>query len=180
VRSEFQAVFIDRDGTIGGTGHFIHPRDFYLYPRAADAIRLLKESGLKVFALTNQHRISRGEATEEEFEQQFKEFGFDQGYICPHGLDRECSCRKPGTGMLLRAAKEHNLDLSKCVVIGDVGDTDMLAAHRVGAMKILVKTGWGEGSITIFRDKWAEIEADYVAEDIYSAVTWLLKEKEEK
>lgn len=97
---DVQAVFMDRDGTIGGTGHFIHPRDF---------------------------------------EEQFREYGFDQSYICPH--EQECICRKPKPGMLLHASEQHDLDLSKCVVIGDVGDTDMLAAHAVGATKIMVKTG---------------------------------------
>lgn len=57
-----QAVFVDRDGTIGGTGHFVHPRDFQLFPNAQAAIDLLKKQGVKVFALTNQHRISLEEA----------------------------------------------------------------------------------------------------------------------
>lgn len=176
--SDIQAVFIDRDGTLGGTGHFIHPKDFSPYPNALEAITLLKNAGLKVFALTNQHRIGRGDATEDEFIQQFREFGFDQAYICPHEFGIECFCRKPATGMLLRAAEEHNLDLKKCVVIGDVGDSDMLAAHRVGAIKILVRTGWGEGSITTYRDKWAKVEPDFIADDIYAAVNWLLNRAE--
>lgn len=50
--------------------------------------------------------------------------------------------------MLLEAAKKHNLDLTKCFVIGDVGSTDILAAHAVGATKILVLTGWRESSPT--------------------------------
>lgn len=66
-----QAVFIDRDGTIGGTGHFIHPKEFKLFGNAQDAINLLRDSGLKVLAFTNQYRISRGETTIEEFENQF-------------------------------------------------------------------------------------------------------------
>ncbi len=136
-----QAVFMDRDGTIGGTGHFVHPDSFTLYPNAQKSIDLLKLAGIRVFALTNQHRISRGEATVEAFNKQFQGYGFDQAYICPH--EDECVCRKPKPGMLIDAAKEHNLDLTKCVVIGDVGSTDMLAAHAVGAKKILVRTGWG-------------------------------------
>ncbi|WP_285074978.1 hypothetical protein [Paenibacillus sp. UMB7766-LJ446] len=75
---DIQAVFMDRDGTIGGTGHFIHPRDFELYPNAKEAIMLLKTSGIKVFAFTNQYRISRGEATVQDFDEQFHEYGFDQ------------------------------------------------------------------------------------------------------
>lgn len=125
------AVFIDRDGTIGGTGHFIHPKDFTLYEGAQDAINELKEAGLKVFAFTNQHRISRGAATAEEFRAQFDNYGFDDSFICPHEHDENCECRKPRTGMLLAAAAKYGLDLSRCVVIGDVGDTDLLAAHTV-------------------------------------------------
>jgi HAD superfamily hydrolase (TIGR01662 family) len=172
-----QAVFIDRDGTIGGTGHFIHPNDFLLFPNAQEAINLLKNNGLKVFAFTNQYRISRGEATIQEFEEQFKELGFDQSYICPH--DQECNCRKPKPGMLLKASEQYNLDLTRCVVIGDVGDTDMLAAHAVGAIKIIVRTGWGEGSLTKYRNKWIETEPDYIALDILDAVTWIITNKAE-
>ncbi|WP_274365312.1 HAD-IIIA family hydrolase [Paenibacillus thermotolerans] len=174
-----QAVFIDRDGSIGGTGHFIHPKDFELYPFAAEAIERLKHEGIKVFAFTNQHRISKGEAAEEQFVEQFASFGFDQAYICPHSSDAGCDCRKPSPGMLLRAAEEHRLDLTKCVVIGDVGSTDMLAAERVGAVKILVKTGWGEQSLGKYRSQWAEAEPDFIADNVLEGVKWLLDNKQE-
>lgn len=78
--SIFLAVFMDRDGTIGGTGHFIHPRDFTLFEGAQEAINELKAVGLKVFAFTNQHRISSGQATIEDFRIQFNEFGFDDSF----------------------------------------------------------------------------------------------------
>jgi len=169
-----EAVFIDRDGTIGGNGHFIHPNHFQLFPNAITAIQLLKRHSIKVFAFTNQHRIARGEAMIGEFEAQFRSYGFDQSYICPHGMEEDCSCKKPNGGMLLRAAEEHRLDLTQCVVIGDVGSTDMLAAHRVGARKILVRTGWGADSLGKFRDKWSETEPDYIADDLLEAVQWVL------
>ncbi|WP_168124067.1 HAD-IIIA family hydrolase [Paenibacillus sp. HB172176] len=172
---ELQAVFIDRDGTIGGTGHFIHPNDFSLFKHSQEAINLLKENGLKVFAFTNQYRISRGEATIEEFKEQFESFGFDHSYICPH--EQECECRKPKPGMLLEASKDYNLNLSRCVVIGDVGSTDMLAAHAIGAKKILVKTGWGKDSLTKYREKWIEAEPEYIAEDLLDAVNWIIMKK---
>lgn len=170
-----QAVFIDRDGTIGGTGHFIHPRDFELYPGVEQALAQLKEAGLKLFAFTNQHRISRGQATEGEFRRQFAGYGFDQAYICPHSSEEPCLCRKPGTAMLEQAADEHGLDLRRCAVIGDVGSTDMLAAAKVGAVKVLVRTGWGEQSLGEYRHTWAETEPDYVAQDLPKAASWLLR-----
>jgi histidinol-phosphate phosphatase family protein len=173
--TKLQAVFVDRDGTIGGTGHFIHPRDFVLYDGAQEAINNLREAGLKVFSFTNQHRISKGEATVEEFKSQFDTYGFDDSFICPHGSDERCECRKPRPGMLFAAAKKYGLDLSKCVVIGDVGDTDMLAAHSAGTMKVLVRTGWGEGSLYDYRHKWKETEPDFIARDITEAVNWILE-----
>jgi histidinol-phosphate phosphatase family protein len=172
--TDLQAIFIDRDGTIGGTGHFIHPKDFSLFDGAQEAINELKKAGLKVFAITNQHRISRGEATLEEFRLQFRTYGFDDSFICPHDSNEKCDCRKPNPGMLFEAADKYKLDLRRCVVIGDVGDIDMLAAHAVGSKKILVRTGWGEGSLKEFRSKWKMVEPDYIASNINEAVKWIL------
>ncbi|WP_353625951.1 HAD hydrolase-like protein [Bacillus sp. JCM 19041] len=69
----------------------------------------------------------------------------------------------------------HHLDLTKTAVIGDVGATDMLAADKVGAMKILVRTGWGEKSLGSFRHTWKDIVPDYIARDLLDAVKWIQK-----
>ncbi|MDI6895322.1 MAG: HAD hydrolase-like protein [Bacillota bacterium] len=91
------------------------------------------------------------------------------------GTDRSrCGCRKPLPGLLLRAAREHELDLTRTAVIGDTGATDMVAANAVGAIKILVRTGLGEGSLNEFRHSWADVEPDYVAADLLDAVEWLV------
>lgn len=171
--NKIQAVFIDRDGTIGGSGHFIHPRNFTLFEGAQDSINKIKQAGLKVFAFTNQHRISRNEATIEEFRLQFEQYGFDDSFICPHSEIDNCNCKKPKPGLLFEAAEKYRLDLSECVVIGDVGDTDMLAAHTVGAIKVVVKTGWGESSLMKYRDKWKYIQPDFIAHNINEAVEWI-------
>lgn len=170
-----QAVFIDRDGTLGGTGHFIHPRDFTLFEGVQHSLTALKQSGIRMFAFTNQTRISRGEATVEDFRLQFAQYGFDDSLICPHAGSEACHCRKPKPGMLHEAARTYKLDLTKCAVIGDVGATDMLAAHAAGALKILVRTGWGEGSLHDFRHTWKDVHPDYVAADINEAVKWILE-----
>ena len=169
-----QAVFIDRDGTIGGNGHFIHPRDFKPYSFSQIALKMLKEKGVKLFAFTNQHRISLAEATVSEFQEEFLTYGFDDAFICPHSSDENCICHKPKPGMLIEASQKYNLDLTKCVVIGDVGSTDMLAAHLVGATKILVLTGWGKSSLNKYRHTWYDVEPDYVADNLLGAVEWLL------
>lgn len=171
---KLQAVFLDRDCTLGGTGNFVHPRDFMLYPWTMEALDLLRRSGCKLFAFTIQHRIAGGEATEAEFEAQFRAYGLDGTYLCPHSAEDGCSCRKPAPGLLHRAAAEHGLDLTQCAVIGDSGATDMLAAAAVGAVKILVRTGWGEGSLEAYRHTWADVEPDYIATDLLDAARWLL------
>jgi len=170
-----EAVFIDRDGTIGGDGHFIHPKDFKPYPFALEALKLLKDDGVKIFSFTNQHRISEGQATIEEFEEEFLSFGFDKTYICPHAMDGNCDCHKPEPGMLLKAAEENELNLKNCLVIGDLG-SDMVAADIVGAKKILVKTGWGQGSIGEYRHLWKDVNTDYIAENLLDAVNWIITE----
>lgn len=170
---KIQAIFMDRDGTIGGTGHFIHPNDFKPYKNFYKAVELLREHNIKIFGFTNQHRIASKEVELQDFVREFNGYGFDDSYICPHEIGGDCDCHKPKPGMLLQAAREYSLDLTKCVVIGDVG-TDMIAANEVNAIKILVKTGWGEGSLGEYRYKWIDVDPDYVAIDVLDAVRWLL------
>lgn len=168
-----QAIFFDRDGTLGGDGHFIHPNNFTLYDSTVEAFDVIKNSSVKKFSFTNQHRISRGEVSVEAFEHEFESYGFDRTYLCPHKMNHDtCECQKPRPGMLLQASKDYQLDLTKCVVIGDLG-SDMIAGDRVGCIKILVKTGWGLGSISDYRHLWEDVEADYIADDLLDAITWL-------
>ncbi|MEK4518102.1 HAD-IIIA family hydrolase [Paenibacillus sp. FSL H8-0122] len=170
-----QAVFVDRDGTMGGNGHFIHPRDFELFPYSLEALQLFKKHEIPIIALTNQHNISKGLATELDFRNEFDSYGFYSAYICPHEPEDGCVCHKPQPGMLLQAATDHGLDLTRCAVIGDVGSTDMLAAAAVGARRILVETGWGMQSLNKYRHLWYEQAApDYIAMDLLDAAKWLV------
>jgi histidinol-phosphate phosphatase family protein len=172
-----QAVFIDRDGTIGGSDRVIYPGEFELFPDVAESVQLLKKSGILICSFTNQPGISKGEASLESFERELKDFGFDRIYLCPHQHNEGCYCRKPSSAMLEKAAKDNNLDLNHCVVIGDRW-TDLLAANEVGCKKILVKTGSGKETYekyinNEFFGRWGEVKPDYVAEDFNDAVKWL-------
>ncbi|GGH88255.1 histidinol-phosphate phosphatase family protein [Pullulanibacillus pueri] len=131
-----------------------------------------------ICSFTNQSGISRGEVTSEEYEQELKGFGFDRVYLCPHQHHEECRCRKPSIGMLLQAAKENNLDLKDCVVIGDRW-TDMLAASEVGCLKILVITGAGKEALNKYQNheyfgQWSMVSPDFVARDFQEAANWVL------
>lgn len=171
-----QAVFLDRDGTIGeSAGKGSHsPEDFALYPFSPAAIAALKAAGIRVFSFSNQPWIARGETTLEAVEQQLLSFGFDQAFICPHDDGDGCGCRKPLPGLLTRAAELWRMDPENCVVIGDSW-RDMLAAGAVGARKILVRTGEGEHTLRRLKEKYPELRIDRVCENLREAVRSILE-----
>ncbi|AND41441.1 HAD-IIIA family hydrolase [Cytobacillus oceanisediminis] len=171
---QIEAIFLDRDGTIGGDDTVHYPGKFELFPFTAFHINKLKKHNVKIFSFTNQPGISRGFAKVKDFKEELKGFGFDEVYICPHGHDEGCSCRKPSPGMLLEAQRKHDLTLENCVVIGDRW-SDIVAAEKVGSIKILVRTGAGEFTVNEHFDKLKGIKIDYIANDLNDALTWLYK-----
>ncbi|WP_152392679.1 HAD-IIIA family hydrolase [Paenibacillus guangzhouensis] len=167
------AIFIDRDGTIGGSDEALYPGDFELFSCTKTSIERLKTLKTRLYGFTNQPGISRGEVSREEFEQEMKAFGFDGIYICPHQHTEGCECRKPKSGMLLKAAVENQIELTKCIVIGDRW-SDMLAAYHVGCSKILVLTGAGNDALNKYRYKWSITEPDYIAKDFEDATDYIM------
>ena len=88
-----KAVFLDRDGTMGGDGHGIHPNEFTMFDFAPAAIKLLNDAGVKVLMFTNQSRVAKGYFTEAILRQGFKKMEdelkahsafLDGIYFCPH------------------------------------------------------------------------------------------------
>ena len=178
------AVFIDRDGTIAEeVGYLNHASRFRMFPFAADAIQRLNKAGLPVIVVTNQSGVGRGyfpeslvHAVNELMTQQLAESGarIDAVYYCPHISAENCSCRKPKTGMLERAAQEHALDLRRSFVIGDrYGDMEL--ARNARARSILVRTGYGEGELAWHAANWP-VQPDFVAEDLSQASDWILRQ----
>ncbi|APH06062.1 HAD-IIIA family hydrolase [Bacillus weihaiensis] len=167
-----QAVFLDRDGTIGGSDSIHYPGDFHLFTHAQELIWKLKNDRIKILSFTNQPDISEGKATIQDFIDELITFGFDDIYICPHDQSEGCPCRKPEIGMLIEGAEKHQLHLEKCVVIGDRW-SDMVAASKANCIKILVKTGAGISTLNEHYDKLEEINIEYVAENLEEAINWL-------
>ena len=167
-----EAVFIDRDGTIGGDDTIHYPGSFECFPYTYSCIERLKASGMKVFSFTNQPGISKGRASVQEFMDELQSFGFDDIFICPHSPEEGCMCRKPGIGMLAEGAQKHQLNLRNCVVIGD-RSTDMAAAAKANCTKILVKTGTGQVALKEYEEKPDGISIDYTADDLQDAVQWI-------
>ena len=178
------AVFLDRDGTIAEeVGYLNHASRFRMFPFVAAAIRRLNEAGLPVIVVTNQSGVGRGyfpdslvHSVNELMTKQLAEVGakLDAIYYCPHTAADNCNCRKPRTGMLDRAAREHTLDLRRSFVVGD-RCVDMELARNVRARGILVRTGYGEGELAWHATKWPFLP-DFVAEDLARAADWIMRE----
>ncbi len=178
------AVFLDRDGTIAEeVGYLNHASRFRMFPFAAAAIRRLNEAGLPVVVVSNQSGVGRGyfpeslvQTVNELMTVQLTKSGarIDAIYYCPHTSTENCECRKPRTGMLERAAREHSLDLARSFVVGDrYGDMEL--AQRARAKSILVRTGYGEGELAWHSAKWPS-QPDFVAEDLSKAADWILRQ----
>jgi D-glycero-D-manno-heptose 1,7-bisphosphate phosphatase len=179
------AVFLDRDGTIAEeVGYLNHLSRFHIYPFAADAIRRLKAAGWCVVVVTNQSGVGRGffpeslvVETHEKLRREMDSAGaqIDAIYFCPHAGADNCECRKPKTGMLVRAATEHALDVKNSWVVGD-RYSDIELAHAAGCRSILVMTGYGRGDYEYNRESWPR-GPEFVAENLNEAVNIILKEQ---
>lgn len=148
------AVFLDRDGVLNEDKKYASdPKIAMLLPGVAGAIKRLNDAGMTVIVVSNQSGVARGYHTEDDVQKfnsslasQLRVEGarVDAWYYCPHlpeGSVSEfailCDCRKPKTGMLTKAAREHDIDLSKSYMVGDK-ERDIVAGATVGAKTILV------------------------------------------
>ena len=183
------AVFMDRDGClIEEMGYINHPSRVRLLPRTPAAVTRLNRAGIAAVMATNQAGIARDyfsketlEAVNAEVERQLDASGarLDALYVCTHHptagqppFRLECACRKPKPGLLLRAAAEMGLDLSRSVMIGDK-PSDIGAGQAAGVATVLVLTGYGRGEWEYRRHEWTP-GPDHVAEDLFDAVLWAL------
>jgi len=190
------AVFLDRDGTINEEVGYLDSLDkLKIIPSAYEAIRLINESGMKVVVISNQAGVARGFFTEdfvklthEHLQTALRQQGatIDNFYYCPHhpteGIEpyrKDCNCRKPAPGMLLRAVQDLNIDLTRSYLVGDRFN-DMEAGKKIGVRGILVKTGFGQSLLQDDGPDEAtpENKPDFIAADILEAVKWILKNKE--
>ena len=157
-----RGALLDRDGVINELVYFpeigiidspLNPDQFRLLPDVAKAIRALNELGFKVVVVSNQPGIAKGKITEELFEQirskmkkelEKEAAHLDAEYYCLHHPDAikkeyrvNCDCRKPKTGLFLRASSELGLDPSRSFSIGD-SLMDIKAGKAAGYKTILI------------------------------------------
>ncbi len=181
------AVFLDRDGTLNVERSFIsRPGQLELLPGAADAVRLLRETGFLLVIVTNQSVIARGDATEADIAKVHHKLEWELGkagayvdaiYLCPHHPDSGfagerpelklvCDCRKPATGLIERACRDLGIDPARSWMVGD-HTRDIETARRAGLRSVLVRTGYAG------RDGAFDVRPGHVADDILAASGWI-------
>ncbi len=143
-------IFLDRDGVINKKppkADYVKSWDeFEFLPGSVEAINLLTKNGYFIYILSNQAGIARGMMTEddlkeihEKMKKELEGYGAKVSgiYYCPHGWDEGCECRKPKPGMFFQAAREHHIDLTKTIFVGD-DERDLQAGNAAGCLTILI------------------------------------------
>jgi D-glycero-D-manno-heptose 1,7-bisphosphate phosphatase len=175
-----RAAFLDRDGVINRKPpegqYVIRWEDMEFLPGVPEAISLLTQAGLCVLVVSNQRCVAKGLLTAGDLEtihrqmcQKLAAAGavITEVYYCPHEEQPSCGCRKPAPGMLLRAAREHEIDLQTSWMIGD-SEIDIQAGRNAGCRTVrIVKSDEAGGGIGIG-------EADLLVPSLFDAVQRIL------
>lgn len=159
--SKNRAVLIDRDGVLNQLvfyedGHVSSPisaKQLVVYFRAAESIRKIHEMGYKAIVISNQPGVARKQFSYAELQRMNNKIrralakggvSLDGEYYClhhPQALIKkyrvDCSCRKPKPGLILMAAREHDLDLKKSFFVGD-SLSDVQAGKAAGCKTVLI------------------------------------------
>jgi histidinol-phosphate phosphatase family protein len=152
-----RAIFLDKDGTlVEDIPYNVDPSLLELTWHAAPALQLLQGLGYALIVVTNQAGVAKGLFTETALDivqhrltELLAQYGviLNGFYYCPHSPEgnisryaTECSCRKPMPGMLLRAAREHGIELTQSWMIGDILN-DVEAGRRAGCKTVLIDNG---------------------------------------
>jgi histidinol-phosphate phosphatase family protein len=164
-------VLLDRDGTlVVDVPYNGDPAQVVPVEGAAAALARLREAGIPTAVVSNQSGIARGLLTRaqvDEVNARVEQLLGPLGpvFVCEHGPDDGCACRKPAPGMVLAAAEALGVEPAQCALIGDIG-ADVGAALAAGARPVLVPT-----PVT----RREEVEAaPEVAADLGAAVDLLL------
>jgi len=170
------AVFLDRDGVLndleynpeeGRIGSPLSAKQLRVFPYAGDSVRRIKELGFKAILVSNQPGVAKRQLTYSEFEKmngmvrdelERQGSSLDAEYYCLHHPDAlvtkyrvDCDCRKPKPGLLLRAAKDNDVDLGRSFFVGDAL-VDVKAGRAAGCKTILL------AHITAFLSRMIEEE----------------------
>ena len=177
-----RAIFVDRDGIINEKppehDYVKKWKDFKFLPNIGRAIEELGQKFL-VIIITNQRGIARKimklktlEDIHHKMKAELKKQNakINRIYFCPHNIEDNCNCRKPKPGLILKAAKDFNINLSKSYVVGD-DLTDIEAGKKAGCKTILIT----KNRDLFFKNK--DEKPDYIVSKIINAVKIIKKSK---
>lgn len=178
------AIFLDRDGVINenSSEHVKSWDEFQFIPNAIRTIRELTETGLPIFVVTNQAAVNRGLMTLDDLNDIHSRMlaaieaeggRITKVYYCPHAPHEHCNCRKPEPGMLLQAAKDYDIDLSRSFMVGDAW-TDMAAGREAGTHNILLMSGRGRWNVA---PAWDRLGVDLSAAMDVADAAYIIKER---
>ncbi len=184
------AIFLDRDGTINEQmGYINHISRFVLLPGVAKAISRLNHSRYLTIVLSNQSGVARGYFPIElvhKVNDYMKSMlskdnaTLDAIFFCPHyptgkvpEYSKPCDCRKPGIGLVQKAAEHFDIDMQNSYMVGD-RYTDIEMANRCGLTAILVKTGYGLGDLEYVLPERG-LKPSYIASDLQDAAEWIVQ-----
>lgn len=182
-----EGVFMDRDGVLNKyvRGDYIRaPDELHMLPGAAHAIRMLNDANLPVIVISNQQGVGKRIMTQDALDQVDGELHaqlalqagakVNRTIYCVHLAEEHCECRKPLPGMLLEGAEEYDLDLKKCVMIGD-SLTDIECGNNAGIAKtILLLSGVSE--VVEYNALHPLSRPTFLARDLLAAVTRLIED----
>lgn len=180
-----QTVFLDRDGVINheSPDYIKSPDEFEFIPGSLEAIKRFAENGFDVILITNQSAINRKMISQEKLDLIFSKMVsgvLERGgrikdiFYCPHTPEEGCGCRKPKPGLILKAQKKYDIDLSKSVMVGDSVKDMECARHAKVRMAVLVKTGNGKNALKSLIA--SNMPPDHVAENLNDAATWIINQ----
>jgi len=185
-RPPMRLVILDRDGVINcDSDRFIRsPQEWIPIPGSLEAIGRLHRAGCTIVVATNQSGVGRGLFDLEQLErihakmlEAVREAGgkIDGIFFCPHRPDENCECRKPRPGLLKRIAETLDVDLRDACLVGD-SRRDILAARRVAAAPVLVRSGKGRRTL----EQNPELEDTPVFDDLAAFVDDFLSDEQVK
>ena len=174
-----KSVFLDRDGVINRAlirdGHPFpppSPNELEILPDVHVALNLLKEREFLLIIVTNQPDVARGKQKRESVEEMHSflknQLPLDDIFVCWHGQDGECDCRKPLPGMLLQASEKYGIDFGKSFMIGDRW-RDVNVGYTAGCKTIFIDYQY---------DEPLHSQPDYITISIKDAAEWVLQNQQ--
>lgn len=196
-----RAVFLDRDGVINRIVYHqdigvldtpFHPAQFKLLPGVSKALRKINDLGFKTILVSNQPGVAKKHMSLDNFwkiDQKMrkklaeKKASLDAVYYCLHHprarsntLKKVCNCRKPKPGLILKASKQHKVDLKNSYLVGD-SLVDIQAGKNAGCITFLL--GNHKCDLCKFMEE-KNTQPDFIVKDLNQAVKLIEKKEGEK